>query len=77
VGGEVRRPWCPETRLLEHREQERLDREAEETRKVAQRQLLNGPISKLEFRHDFPPLPQVDIGLPQSQIHAFLNRACR
>jgi hypothetical protein len=68
MDGEVRRPWCPETRLLEHREQERLNLEAEETRRAAQGQLLNGPVSKLEFRHDFPPLPQVPPRIPTLRV---------
>jgi protein TilB len=31
--GEMRRPWCPATRILEHRETERQQQEAEERKK--------------------------------------------
>ena len=56
--GQVRRPWCAATRLFEHREQERLNKEAEDARAASQNALLNGPVHKLQYCHDFPPLPE-------------------
>ena len=69
----MRRLWSPETRLLEHREQERLNREADEARQAAQSQLLNGPVSKLQIRRDFPQLPQVCPVPCQSHLIAWTN----
>uniref|UniRef100_A0A383WCJ9 Dynein axonemal assembly factor 11-like CS domain-containing protein n=1 Tax=Tetradesmus obliquus TaxID=3088 RepID=A0A383WCJ9_TETOB len=55
--GELRRPWCPATRILEHREMEKANREAETARSAAQKDPLAQPAPppKLE---DFPPLPE-------------------
>ncbi|GAB4823127.1 hypothetical protein N2152v2_010173 [Parachlorella kessleri] len=57
--GELRRPWCRETRILEHREQERELQQAEERRRTEQQKLFEG--SGLDpqppkLRHDFPLL---------------------
>ena len=57
--GEMKRPWCPEVRLAEHRQQEQLNREAEERRRASQSQLLTGPAKKFVHHHDFPALPEV------------------
>ncbi|KAG2454244.1 hypothetical protein HYH02_001278 [Chlamydomonas schloesseri] len=56
--GELRRPWCPATRILEHREQEKANREAEEKKKAASG---NKPVvelgpSKPLRRDELPPL---------------------
>ena len=53
--GEMRRPWCPATRVLEHREAQRVQAEAERRRSTAMQQALRGP-ARRQPRTDFPPL---------------------
>ena len=53
--GEMRRPWCPATRVLEHREAQRMQAEADRKRSTAMQQALRGPGRK-QPRTDFPPL---------------------
>ncbi len=55
--GEMRRPWCAATRILEHREQERMNQEAEEKKKAAQsngNRALDGGAHKPARREGFP-----------------------
>lgn len=59
--GEVRRPWCPEARLAEHLEHERLNKQVEEKKRASQRQLLGVSSSKPPYREDFPPLSGVSL----------------
>ncbi|KAG1680975.1 hypothetical protein FOA52_009934 [Chlamydomonas sp. UWO 241] len=58
--GEMRRPWCPATRILEHRENERLNAVAESKKKAGQSGANlgdTGPSQKAR-RHDFDALPE-------------------
>ncbi|CAL8462504.1 g2037 [Coccomyxa elongata] len=58
--GEMKRPWCPATRILEHREMMQLNAEAEEQRKASQAQFFGDPCPTKPYRHDFPPLQEGD-----------------
>jgi protein TilB len=51
--GEMKRPWSIATRLIEHRESERLEREAEEKKRAAQSQSLDPPSNKPPRRDGF------------------------
>lgn len=52
--GEMRRPWCPATRILEHRETEAQEREAERKQKEQQQNRPTFDEPKPELREDFP-----------------------
>eukprot|EP00798_Chlamydomonas_sp_ICE-L_P007762 gene7762-947_t len=55
----MRRPWCAATRIIEHREAERQNRENEERKKAGTKtdHIMDGPAP--QARHeDFPPLPE-------------------
>jgi hypothetical protein len=55
--GEMVRPWCAATRILEHRETERLNQEAEERKKAeASRKDDSAGPSKPPRREDFPEI---------------------
>lgn len=54
--GEMKRPWCPATRVLEHREMHRVNAEAEERRRASQAKFFGDPYPAKPYRHDFPPL---------------------
>jgi len=54
--GEMKRPWCPATRVLEHREMQRVNAEAEERRRASQAKFFGDPHPAKPYRHDFPPL---------------------
>jgi len=59
----MRRPWCPATRILEHRENEAKEREAEEQRKQEQKKLWgdDGNEKKEKPRlEDFPDIKPGD-----------------
>uniref|UniRef100_A0A7S0VCE6 Dynein axonemal assembly factor 11-like CS domain-containing protein n=1 Tax=Polytomella parva TaxID=51329 RepID=A0A7S0VCE6_9CHLO len=64
--GDLKRPWCPATRLLEHREQEKLNREADAKKKAGQEggsSTSSTSASSLKpKRHDtFPPLEEEEM----------------
>lgn len=61
--GEKRRPWCPATRILEHRESEAQELEAERMREAqkSHRPTLDEP--KPEFRENFPDIKVFRVGL--------------
>lgn len=52
--GEMRRPWCPATRLLEHREAQAQEAEAEARSKAQQKSYCNPDDVKPVLRDDFP-----------------------
>lgn len=52
--GDMRRPWCPATRLLEHRETQAQEAEAEARRKAQQKSYCNPDDIKPVLREDFP-----------------------
>ena len=54
--GEMRRPWCPATRVLEHREMKQLNADAEEQRRASQARFFGDHGPSKPYRHDFPPL---------------------
>ena len=54
--GEMRRPWCPATRLLEHRETQAQEAEAEARRKAQQKSYCNPDDIKPVLREDFPSI---------------------
>ena len=54
--GEMRRPWCPATRLLEHRETQAQEAEAEARRKAQQKSYCNPDDVKPVLREDFPSI---------------------
>lgn len=56
---DMKQCWCPETRLRDHREQERVNREAEEKKRAHQSHLFAGGSTKASYRHEFPALPKV------------------
>ena len=68
--GEMRRPWCPATRILEHRESEAQEREVERKRKEQQqsRPTLEDP--KPELREDFP---DVKVQIASTRRHRYLH----
>jgi hypothetical protein len=51
----MRRPWCPATRVLEHREALHAQAAAERRRSTGMQQALRGP-GRRQPRTDFPPL---------------------
>eukprot|EP00955_Chlamydomonas_euryale_P019851 211726-Chlamydomonas_euryale.AAC.1 len=56
----MKRPWCPATRILEHRETERQEKEAAEKKAAAQKAGaldIGGGGGKPARRDGFPPLP--------------------
>lgn len=66
--GNMKRPWCPATRILEHREMERLNREAQERRKASQAAFFGSDAdASTRYRHDFP-----DIKVSSSRSFCFL-----
>ncbi|PNW70942.1 hypothetical protein CHLRE_17g739850v5 [Chlamydomonas reinhardtii] len=56
--GELRRPWCPATRILEHREQEKANREADEKKKAASenKAVVEPTPGRPQRRDELPPL---------------------
>ncbi|KAL3161118.1 hypothetical protein ABBQ38_009495 [Trebouxia sp. C0009 RCD-2024] len=54
--GEMKRPWCPATRLLEHRETQAQAAEAEARRKAQQKSYCNPDDAKPVLREDFPTI---------------------
>ncbi|GBF99762.1 hypothetical protein Rsub_12390 [Raphidocelis subcapitata] len=64
--GQLRRPWCPATRILEHREQERAEREAEEI-KAAARQDPFAPPPPPPRHEDFPPVPEGTLPMQRNE----------
>lgn len=52
--GEMRRPWCPATRILEHRESEAQEREAERKREAQKRSRPTLDEPRPQLREDFP-----------------------
>ena len=54
--GDMRRPWCPATRILEHRESQAQEAEAESRRKIQQQSYCNPDDMKAQLREDFPPI---------------------
>ena len=54
--GDMRRPWCPATRILEHRESQAQEAEAEAKRKAQQKSYCNPDDTKAVLREDFPTL---------------------
>ena len=52
--GEMRRPWCPATRILEHRESQAQAAEAESKRKAQQQSYCNPDDARAQLREDFP-----------------------
>ena len=56
--GEMKRPWSIATRLIEHRESERLEKEMEEKKKAAQSQSLEPSSSKPPRREGFDDLKE-------------------
>lgn len=57
--GEMKRPWSIATRLIEHKESERLEREAEEKKKAAQDRTLDAnPTSKPARREGFEEIQE-------------------
>ena len=54
--GEMRRPWCPATRILEHRESQAQEAEAESRRKAQQQSYCNPDDIKTQLREDFPAI---------------------
>eukprot|EP00192_Tetraselmis_astigmatica_P004398 CAMPEP_0117686704 /NCGR_PEP_ID=MMETSP0804-20121206/22631_1 /TAXON_ID=1074897 /ORGANISM="Tetraselmis astigmatica, Strain CCMP880" /LENGTH=429 /DNA_ID=CAMNT_0005498493 /DNA_START=619 /DNA_END=1908 /DNA_ORIENTATION=+ len=58
--GEMVRPWCRETRILEHRESEKLRLEGEEKKKASTKKLFDEPAGnkKLTRRDDFPEIQE-------------------
>ncbi|EIE23977.1 outer arm dynein light chain 1 [Coccomyxa subellipsoidea C-169] len=52
----MRRPWCPATRVLEHREMKQLNADAEEQRRASQAKFFGDHSPSKPYRHDFPPL---------------------
>jgi hypothetical protein len=57
--GQVRRPWCAATRVLEHREAERLARAAERSRKESQQHLYQKADAKPSRRQGFPEIKAI------------------
>lgn len=55
--GVLKRPWCPATRILEHRETEAMNREAEEKRRSAQSAKFGDNPAAQPLREDFPDVP--------------------
>ncbi|DBB08226.1 TPA: hypothetical protein ACH3X3_008405 [Trebouxia sp. C0006] len=56
--GEMRRPWCPATRILEHRESQAQEAEAESRRKAQQQSYCNPDDIKTQLREDFPAIQE-------------------
>lgn len=56
--GEMRRPWCPATRILEHRELQAQEAEAESRRKAQQQSYCNPDDIKTQLREDFPAIQE-------------------
>jgi protein TilB len=58
----MRRPWCPATRILEHRENERLNADADAKKKSGQSGAALGDTgNRLPARRDdFDPMPEGD-----------------
>eukprot|EP00775_Hariotina_reticulata_P002455 gene2455-2758_t len=54
--GQLRRPWCPQTRVLEHREMEQANREADAGRSAALKDPFAPPPPPPRLE-EFPPLP--------------------
>ena len=54
--GEMRRPWCPATRLLEHRETQAQEAEAEARRNAQQKSYCNPDDVKPVLRDNFPSI---------------------
>lgn len=54
--GEMRRPWCPATRLLEYRETQAQEAEAEARRKAQQKSYCSPDDIKPVLREDFPSI---------------------
>ena len=61
--GEMMRPWCPETRILEHRENEAREKADEERKKAEMDKLVNdsGGPRKPPRREDFEEIKEGDI----------------
>ncbi|GAX78534.1 hypothetical protein CEUSTIGMA_g5974.t1 [Chlamydomonas eustigma] len=57
--GEMRRPWCAATRILEHREQERLNQESEDKKRAA--------AANKDHGMDVPTKPARRDGFPELQ----------
>lgn len=68
--GEMKRPWCPATRLLEHRETRAQEAEAEARRKAQQRSYCNPDDIKAVLREDFPTILVRTTHKQQIQVHA-------
>ncbi|DBA84926.1 TPA: hypothetical protein ACH3X2_005668 [Trebouxia sp. C0005] len=56
--GEMRRPWCPATRILEHRESQAQEAEAASRRKAQQQSYCNPDDMKTQLREDFPVIQE-------------------
>ncbi|CAG9467552.1 unnamed protein product [Pedinophyceae sp. YPF-701] len=58
--GQMKRPWCPATRVLEHREMEAKERAAEEQRRKEQEKMVggDGAVRKAPRREGFEELPE-------------------
>lgn len=54
--GQMKRPWCPATRLLEHRETQAQEAEAEARCKAQQKSYCNPDDIKTVLREDFPAI---------------------
>ena len=63
--GEMRRPWCPATRMLEHRESQAQEAEAESRRQAQQASYCNPDDVKSRPREDFPvvQVTQLHVGV--------------
>ena len=61
--GEMKRPWCPATRILEYRESQAQEAEAENKRKAQQKSYCNPDDMRPTLRDDFPTV-QVFAGTP-------------
>ncbi|KAI8467228.1 MAG: hypothetical protein J3K34DRAFT_454530 [Monoraphidium minutum] len=65
-GGEMRRPWCPATRILEHREAEKAEREAQQ-KKAAGAEDPFAPPPAPPRHEDFPPLAEGEVPLQRNE----------
>ena len=54
--GEMRRPWCPATRILEHRESQAQEAEAENKRKAQQQIYCNPDDTRVQLKDAFPAI---------------------
>ena len=71
--GEMVRPWCPATRLLDHREAEALNAKAEAAKKAGMTDSRFSE-STVPLRNDFPAL-EVSSAIPPAQAQTMLLKA--